>query len=69
MKSLSNTQDYAEIMTRLGKLQADSQRRWGRMTAHQMLCHLSDSFQAKLGNRTSTMADNLFTRTVPRTIS
>jgi hypothetical protein len=69
MKSLSNTQDYAEIMTRLGKLQADSQRRWGRMTAHQMLCHLSDSFQAKLGNRTSTMADNLFTRTVMKWVA
>lgn len=25
-------------------LTSDSQRRWGRMTANQMLCHLSDAF-------------------------
>ncbi|MDX2032780.1 MAG: DUF1569 domain-containing protein [Blastocatellia bacterium] len=64
-----NPQDKQEILERLGRLRADSARRWGRMTAAQMLCHLSDSFQAKLGERGSSSASNFLTRTLVKWIA
>ena len=42
---------HAEIVSRLRELSPDSQRQWGRMTPHQAVCHLSDSFKAILGDR------------------
>jgi len=36
---------------RLSRLTPDSQRVWGTMTPHEMLCHLSDSFHGMLGER------------------
>jgi hypothetical protein len=33
------------------------------MSINQMLCHLSDSFDAIMGNKKFTPADNIFTRT------
>ena len=44
MKSLDNEDVKAELQVRLEMLTLDSQRRWGRMNANQMLCHLSDTF-------------------------
>ena len=37
---------------------------WGRMNAHQMICHLDDSFQLALGAREAGSVSNLFKRTV-----
>lgn len=64
MKTLLNSDDKAEIFSRLRRLRHDSQRRWGKMTAHQAICHLSDSFMCKFGERESTNASNFFTKTV-----
>ena len=36
---------------RLAALTADAARRWGTLTAHEMVCHLSDSFRGVLGDR------------------
>ena len=33
-----------DLLRRLRALRPDSPRRWGRMTAHQMVCHLRDTF-------------------------
>ena len=38
-----------ELATRLARLMPESSRRWGRMSAHEMLCHLADSFRGMLG--------------------
>jgi hypothetical protein len=64
MKTLLSPQDKSEIIERLQKIKADSQRRWGRMNSHQMICHLSDSFKSKLGEKKNSSVSNLFTRTV-----
>lgn len=32
----------------------DSARQWGKMNAHQMVCHLNDSFLTVMGERPST---------------
>ena len=47
MKTLARACDKAEIVRRLKTISPDSPRRWGRMSAHQMICHLSDSFLAR----------------------
>lgn len=50
MKSLANAGDRAGIHARLQDLRPDSPRRWGRMSAHQMICHLADTFRFALGD-------------------
>jgi Protein of unknown function (DUF1569) len=45
MKTLGNPNDKQEILSRLQSIQPTSQRRWGKMSAHQMVCHLSDSYR------------------------
>ena len=50
-QSIFNEPHHAGIVSRLRTLSPDSQRRWGRMTPHQAVCHLSDSFKAVLGDR------------------
>ncbi len=67
MKTLFDSVRHQELVDRLGYLRPDSPRRWGRMTAPQMLCHLSDSFQLVMGEQASDFrADTLFNRTLGR---
>jgi Protein of unknown function (DUF1569) len=51
MKTLGDVQCRKEISERLGLVAAESPRRWGRMTAHQMICHLADSFRGVTGEK------------------
>ena len=37
------------LLERLRRLRVDSPRRWGRMTPHQAVCHLSDAMRVTLG--------------------
>ena len=69
MRSLRNATDKVEILDRIGRLSADSQRRWGRMTPHQMICHLSDSFKCRFGEKKTAQVDNLLTRTVVKWVA
>jgi len=64
MKTLFNAPDRQEVLNRLTNLSVESQRRWGVMSAHQMICHLSDSFRAALGEKQLSQATNLFKRTI-----
>jgi hypothetical protein len=50
MKTLSNPQDKEELLRRLETIQPSSPRRWGKMSAHQMLCHLSDGCRMYMGD-------------------
>lgn len=56
MKTLLNPKDKQEIIQRLGAVRADSQRRWGKMSAHQMVCHLCDSLRCYMGEKTVSRA-------------
>ena len=53
---------------RLAKAQPTSSRQWGKMSPHQMICHLHDSFQAATGEKTVSAAGNLLQRTVVKWI-
>lgn len=54
MKSLWNEGDRRELQGRLWRLQPEAERRWGGMTAPQMLAHLSDAMRMALGELTCT---------------
>ena len=45
MKNLFDARVADQVKTRLGKLEPQSERRWGKMTAAQMLAHCSVSMQ------------------------
>src|SRR5579884_195556 len=51
MKTLANPDDRLEIMRRLRSIKPTSRRRWGEMTPHEMICHLSDAFHSCLGEK------------------
>ncbi|MGA9884704.1 MAG: DUF1569 domain-containing protein [Candidatus Acidiferrales bacterium] len=56
MQSLESVADYEEIARRIGSLTAADQLRWGKMTAHQMACHLCDAFRLALGEKSASPA-------------
>lgn len=62
MKTLANASDRQLLLRRVMLLQPNTPRSWGRMSAHQMLCHLRDSFQVALGQRHASAATSLFQR-------
>ncbi len=64
MKTLSNMPDRKEVLDRLNAVCPESERRWGSMSAHQMICHLSDSFRAALGEKQISKSTTLFKRTI-----
>lgn len=51
MKTLSHPACLNEILDRLKSVRPGSPRQWGKMNAHQMICHLNDSFEAVMGRR------------------
>jgi hypothetical protein len=64
MKTMARERDKKDILRRLKTVRPDSTRRWGRMSAHQMICHLSDSFLAVTGRRHASPASGPLQRTV-----
>ncbi len=69
MRTLAREPDMAEILRRLRALRQDSARRWGRMSAHQMVCHLSDGCRLLTGDRTSPLAATPLPRIMMRWIA
>jgi hypothetical protein len=69
MKTLLHPADRDEILRRISGVRAESQRRWGKMSAAQMICHLSDSFRTALGEKSVSPNTNLFRRTVMRRLA
>jgi hypothetical protein len=51
MKTLARANDKAEVLQRIAALRSNSARRWGRMTPHQMVCHLMDAYRLMTGER------------------
>lgn len=69
MKSLEDQGAQRELAARLKKIEASGTRRWGSMTAHQMVCHLDDSFKIVMGERPCGSRTNIFMRTAGRWIA
>ena len=68
-RSLRDHANVDELVQRLSKLAADSPRHWGTMTAHQMVCHLSDAFLTVLGERPASSKETWMSRTVVKYIA
>ena len=69
MKTLARPRDKAEILRRLREVRPESVARWGRMSAHQMVCHLSDSFRVVMGQKPVSHATSLLQRTIVKWIA
>jgi Protein of unknown function (DUF1569) len=69
MKTLACERDKAEVLRRLRALRCDSARRWGRMSAHQMVCHLSDGYRILTGERRTELADSRLPRPIMKAIA
>lgn len=64
MSTLADRTARNACLDRLARLDVSAQRRWGKMTAHQMVCHLNDSFDAGAGKRDASSATGLLQKTV-----
>jgi len=64
MKTLANQSEKEESLRRIALVTPGARARWGKMSAHQMMCHLCDSFRLALGERQASPASGLFQRTV-----
>jgi hypothetical protein len=64
MKTLARPRDKQEILRRLRDVRPENVRRWGRMTAHQMICHLCDASRMALGRKTVSDATGVVQRTI-----
>ena len=69
MKSLARAGDKAEVLARLKALQSDSLRRWGRMSAHQVVCHLADCFRMATGEKATSPASGPLQRTLVKWVA
>jgi hypothetical protein len=68
MKSLARDSDRQELLRRLQRISSESPRRWGKMSAHQMICHLDDSFKAGTGEKPVGSSTSFLRRTVVKWI-
>lgn len=67
--SLADPGVTEQIVERLEKLHEKRPRAWGRMSAHEMLCHLADSFEGVMGERTISPVDTWWNRTIVKYIA
>jgi hypothetical protein len=69
MKSLCSHRDTTALLQRLRTLRPETTARWGRMSAHQMVCHLSDCCRMALGEKRVQHTPNLLERTLVKWIA
>jgi Protein of unknown function (DUF1569) len=69
MKTLESRSDRESIVRRIFALTAADQRLWGKMSVHQMVCHLCDSYKFALGEKSVGMATGFLQRTVIKFIA
>lgn len=64
MHTLADEGCRTEIIRRLRALRPDAPRLWGKMSAHQMVVHLCDSFKITTGEKVASPATGVAQRTV-----
>ena len=69
MKTLARECDKTEILRRLRSVRPESVARWGRMSAHQMVCHLTDSLRFAVGRKPVRVTGVLLQRTLVKWIA
>jgi hypothetical protein len=69
MRTLDSTADRDLIVKRISALTAADRRMWGRMSAHQMVCHVCDAYRIALGEKDVSPATGFFQRTVMKWVA
>lgn len=69
MKTLADLDVQRSVIERIGRLNSGSKARWGRMSAHQMLCHLTDSYRVPMGEKNASSATSLLQRTLVKWVA
>src|SRR6516225_5273552 len=69
MKTLQNPRDKQQVISRLGAVRPTSSRLWGKMSAHQMVCHLSDGFRMYMGLKPANPARLPYPRSVLKCVA
>ena len=69
MNTLARERCKTEIIRRLRTVRPESARRWGHMSAHQMICHLCDSCRMAMGEKPVSDASGRLQRTLVKWIA
>ena len=69
MKTMARPADKAEIVRRLNTVRPGCTRKWGRMSAHQMVCHLSDAFRLVTHQKAASPATGIVQSTLIKWIA
>lgn len=69
MKNLLENADREALIARLQNLRPDCQRRWGTMTAQQVVPHLTDPLRVAIGDRTAQPMNAIFSKPVISTLA
>ena len=69
MRTLAREGDRRALVRRLRTIAPDSSARWGRMTSHEMICHVGDAFRMAIGQKAVRRSDNVATRTIVKWIA
>jgi Protein of unknown function (DUF1569) len=64
MMTLARPRDLEALVRRVRTLRYDLPARWGRMTAHQMVCHACDALRMATGARATSDASSVLRRTI-----
>ena len=68
-KTMADPIQRAAVVSRLRRLSPESTRQWGRMTPHQAVCHLSDSFRSMMSPNPISSVSTIVSRTVIKWIA
>ncbi|MFY9690057.1 MAG: DUF1569 domain-containing protein [Candidatus Acidiferrales bacterium] len=69
MQTLESQSDRESILARISALASSDARRWGKMSAHQVVCHLCDSYKVALGEKSVSMVTGFLQQTVIKFIA
>jgi Protein of unknown function (DUF1569) len=69
MRTFDSTADREAIVGRISALTPSDSRLWGKMSAHQMVCHLCDSYKSALGEKYASPATGFLQRTLIKWIA
>jgi hypothetical protein len=63
MRTLAHDRDRTDVLQRVRTVRPETVRRWGRMSAPQMICHLTDAFRMLVDRKPVSLASGLPQRT------
>ena len=69
MRTLATADDRESTLRRIASLTPSDGRLWGKMSVHQMVCHLCDAYRLPLGEKTASPATGFLQRTIVKWIA